>query len=96
MGKTVVFPALLSPVVAGRGGEVELQVMFLSRRRPEGLSFPCSRDLATQLHDLGLSGEAYLVRLTGRVERKPGLGYSVTVTKIEFLDEKGQARKTLP
>jgi S1-C subfamily serine protease len=95
VGKTITFRALLSPVVVGRGGEIQLQVMFLSRRRPDGLSFTCSRDLATQLHDQGLSGEAYLVRLTGRVERKPGSGYSVTVVKIEFLDEKGQTRKTL-
>jgi S1-C subfamily serine protease len=95
VGKTLVFPALLSPVVGGRGGEAELTVMLPSGRRPDGLSFTCSRDLATQLHDEGMNGEAYLVRLTGRVDRKPGPGYSVTVLKIEFLDDKGQVGKTI-
>ncbi len=95
VGQSLTFKALLGPQITLRGPEAQLNVMLPSRQPAANLHFTSSRDLAGQLHEEGLKGEAYPVRLQVKVEdRKFGDRRYVTILKIEFLGAGDKVVKT--
>lgn len=100
VGTAVTVDALTSCVLAERdGGGFDLDVSFPSGKGPSNVRFAVPKDLALQLHDLGVPpGETFAVRLSGTVQKPAGRDKSkhpVDVQSCAFVDDEGKVAATL-